>query len=343
MAVDGSFLLEIRKKEVNKMELALVIFLFLVGIVFIVKGGDYFVDASSWIAEVSGIPKLIIGATLVSLATTLPEMLVSTMAAAKGKVDMSIGNAVGSVTANIGLIMAISLICMPAVIKRADYLLKSIFMLAASVFIVLSGFLGQVGMGVSVALLVIFCLFLWENVASAKRAMREDKESNKSHKGWKDIERKEIILNLLKFVIGAIGIVWGADLLVDNGSELARFVGISERIIGVTLIAVGTSLPELITTITSIVKKQSSLSVGNILGANIIDLTLILPLSSLVSGKALPIGEVSARFDLPACLLVGCIALLPAMLFEKFQKWQGILLLAVYAVYMYLTCFASVA
>ena len=107
-----------------------------------------------------------------------------------------------------------------------------------------------------------------------------------------------------------------------------------------TIIAVGTSLPELVTTVTAIIKKQSSLSVGNILGANIIDLTLILPLCSLVSGKALPIAATSARYDLPACLLVGCIAVIPAMVFQKFQKWQGILLLCVYAVYLYLTCSA---
>lgn len=323
------------------MELALAIVLFLVGIVFIVKGGDYFVDAASWIAEVSGIPKLIVGATIVSLATTLPEMLVSVMAAAKANItgnadsiDMAIGNAVGSVTANIGLIMAISLICMPAVIKRMDYLAKSILMLGAACIIVVSGFAGQVGTAASIVLIVIFAAFLWENVASAKRSM---KEGNDEEKREKTIGKKEIAVNIVKFAVGAVGIVWGADLLVDNGSFLAGKIGISERVIGVTIIAVGTSLPELITTITSIVKKQSSLSVGNILGANIIDLTLILPLSSLVSGKALPISAASARYDLPACLLVGCIAILPAMFFQKFQRWQGILLLAVYAVYMYLT------
>ena len=125
------------------MELAMIVFLFIVGIVFIVKGGDYFVDAASWIAEVSGIPKLIIGATIVSLATTLPEMLVSVMAAARGSVDMAIGNAVGSVTANIGLIMGISLVCMPAVIKRGDYLFKSVLMLAAAALIVVCGFQGD--------------------------------------------------------------------------------------------------------------------------------------------------------------------------------------------------------
>ena len=146
-----------------------------------------------------------------------------------------------------------------------------------------------------------------------------------------------MITNLIKFAVGAVGIVWGADLLVDNGSALAAMIGIPERVIGVTIIAVGTSLPELITTITAIIKKQSSLSVGNILGANIIDLTLILPLSSFVSGKALPIAETSARLDLPACLVVGCIAVIPAMILQKFQKWQGILLLAAYAGYLFLT------
>ncbi|MCI8287112.1 MAG: calcium/sodium antiporter [Lachnospiraceae bacterium] len=315
------------------MELALTIFLFLVGIVFIVKGGDYFVDAASWIAEVSGIPKLIIGATIVSLATTLPEMLVSVMAAAKGSVDMAIGNAVGSVTANIGLIMAISLICMPAVIKRRDYLLKSVLMLAAAGLIVACGFSGQTTMPISIVLLLIFCTFLWENVASAKKAMT----GQGSEGSRRNPQKKEILVNVTKFIVGAVGIVWGADLLVDNGSTLATLAGVPERVIGVTIIAVGTSLPELITTITAIIKKQSSLSVGNILGANIIDLTLILPLSAFVSGKALPIAEASARYDLPACLVVGCIALLPTMITQKFQKWQGIALLLAYGTYLYLT------
>ena len=108
-----------------------------------------------------------------------------------------------------------------------------------------------------------------------------------------------------------------------------------------TIIAVGTSLPELVTTVTAIVKKQSALSVGNILGANIMDLTMIMPLCALVSGKALPISPASARLDLPACLLVGLVAVVPALLREKFSRWQGLLLLAIYGGYLYLTCFAA--
>ena len=317
------------------MELALVLALLLLGIVLIVKGGSLFVDAASWIAEASGIPKLIVGATIVSLATTLPELLVSVMAAAKGKTDMAVGNAVGSVTANIGLILAVSLLCMPAVIRRKDYLLKSLLMLGATGLLLACGSTGQLALGMSAALLAVFAVFMGENVTSALHAMAErpGPAENRPSAGG-----RTLAVNLLKFAAGTVGIVWGADLLVDSGSELARFIGISERVIGVTIVAVGTSLPEFITTITAIVKKQSSLSVGNILGANIIDLTLILPLSALVSGQTLPITAGFARFDLPVCLLVGCTALVPALITERFRRWQGLVLLGIYGTYVALTC-----
>ncbi|MCQ2455332.1 MAG: calcium/sodium antiporter [Clostridia bacterium] len=329
------------------MELFLIILLFVIGIVLVVKGGDYFVDASSWIAEVSGIPKLIIGATVVSIATTLPEMLVSVMAArdslfepnpvnAQGLVDISIGNAIGSVTANIGLIMAISLICMPSVINRKDYMLKSLIMLVASAIIVVCGFIGKVSILFSVVLLLIFIFFFTDNIISAKKAVSLSKTEKRDES---ITEKKTVIVNIIKFVFGAAGIVIGARLLVDNGSELARIIGIKERIIGVSLIAVGTSLPELITTITAISKKQSELSVGNIIGANIMDLTLIMPLSSVISGRPLNITNISAMIDLPACLLVGIIAIVPALLFKKFSRFQGIALLTVYIAYVIVTCF----
>lgn len=317
------------------MDIAVTVLLFALGVLLVVKGGDYFVDAASWIAEVSGIPKLIVGATIVSIATTLPEMIVSVMAALQGKVDMSIGNAVGSATANLGLILAIALICMPGIINRKDYLLKSVLMLSAALIIVVCGFSGEVNIVFSLLLMVIFIIFLWENVSSAKKVLANGQGDSKDQSLT---DRKTVIINIVKFIVGAAGIVIGADLLVDNGSELARLMGVSERIIGVTLVAVGTSLPELITTITAIAKKQSALSVGNILGANIMDLTLIMPLSAVISGKSLPVSATSAMIDLPACLLVGGIAVIPALVCSKFSRWQGYVLLAVYAAYIVLTC-----
>jgi len=314
------------------METLVIVLLFILGIVLIVKGGDFFVDAAAWIAEISGIPKLIIGATVVSLATTLPEMLVSTIAASEGKVDMAVGNAVGSVTANIGLIMAISICFMPAVIARKDYLAKSLLMLAAALVVVIGGFLGAVNLPLAVVLLAIFGVFLFENVRSALRADKPAADDRPAK------DKKSVAINTLKFILGAAGIVLGAQLLVDNGSALARLIGVSERIIGVTVVAIGTSLPELVTTITAIAKKQSSLSVGNILGANIIDLTLILPLGAVVSGTSLPLSPSSAMLDLPVCLLVGGIAVVPTLISSKFSRWQGFVLLVVYAVYVVLTC-----
>ena len=145
-----------------------------------------------------------------------------------------------------------------------------------------------------------------------------------------------MIKNLIFFVVGAAAIVIGSQLMVDNGGELALRLGVPERVVAVTLIAVGTSLPELVTTITAIVKKESALSVGNIIGANIIDLSLILPICSLVSGEALPVSAQSIAVDLPACLLVTLLAIVPLILREKAAKWQGALLLAAYVVYLVL-------
>lgn len=320
------------------MELFLPIALFIIGVILVVKGGDLFVDAASWIAEKSGIPKIIIGATIVSLATTMPELLVSVMAAAEGKVDMSIGNAVGSVTANIGLIMAVALICMPGAIKRSNYIIKSILMIAAAALVTVCGITGSVSLAISVVLMIVFIAFMVENIQAVRKnvAAKKDEDEEKT-----PTSKKELITNIAQFIIGAVCIVLGSQLLVDNGSALARLAGVPERVIGVTLIAVGTSLPELITTITAILKKQSSLSIGNILGANIIDLTLIMPLSALISGQALPVSSVLARIDLPFCLLVGLIAVVPALIRSKFSRWQGIVLLIAYVSYVAVTCTAA--
>lgn len=330
---DAAKRLHLFYEEWSYMATFIVVLLFLIGIFLIIKGGDLFVDAAAWIAEISGIPKLIIGATVVSFATTLPEMLVSVFAAMEGKVDMSIGNAVGSVTANIGLIMAISLICLPGEIRRRDYMTKSLLMLAASAIIVLGGIKNAINLPLSLALLIVLAVFFYENVSSAISATRTSAKEDKP-----EFAAKDVAVNIAKFILGAVGIVLGADLLVDNGSELARLVGVSERIIGVTLVAVGTSLPELVTTVTAIIKKQSSLSVGNILGANILDLTLILPVSGFIAGKPLPIAAASAAVDLPVCLLAGCVAVIPALILKRFSRWQGILLLVMYIAYVIFTC-----
>ncbi len=311
------------------MEIFVTIFLFALGIFLIVKGGDWFVDAASWIAETSGIPKFIIGATVVSFATTMPELIVSTLAASQGKADMAVGNAVGSVTANLGLIMAISILFLPSVIKRGQLAFKGLAMIgsAALLYALSSG--GELGAVPGLALIAVFVVFMGENIAAAKKSV-SDLGGERAHP-----DKKTVWVNIGKFVFGAAGIVIGAQLLVDNGSELALIIGVPEAIISVTMIAIGTSLPELVTTITAIVKKQSSLSVGNILGANIIDITMILPICAAISGGSLPIGRQSAVLDIPVCLFICALAVIPALISQKFRRWQGVALLACYGAYVF--------
>lgn len=306
-----------------------IVFLFLLGLALTVKGGDFFVDAAGWIAEVSGIPKFIVGATIVSIATTLPELLVSLMAAARGSIGITVGNAVGSVTANVGLIMALSLIFMPAVIRRKDYAFKLCLHLLSILLLYLFTLSGQLPIPAAIVMLVLFAVFMAENVYSATHQAAKADESERPAK-----DRKTVATNIAKFVLGAAGIVLGAQLMVDNGTAIATLLGIPDAIIGATLVAIGTSLPELVTTLTAIAKKQSSLSIGNIVGANIIDLTIILPLCALISGKPLPVLAQNVQLDMPFCLALVLIAVVPTLILGKLKRVQGALLIAVYAVYI---------
>ena len=311
------------------MSTAVIVLLFALGMVLIVKGGDAFVDAATWIAEAFHIPKFIVGATIVSLATTLPELLVSSIAAARGRSEMAIGNAVGSVTANLGLILGISIFCMPSTMKRRKFALKGLLMIAAAGLLYLLSRGGVLSQQRGMLLLVIFAVFLWQNLREAGQAL-----------GASSGERPEggLALNLVKFALGAAGIVLGAQLLVDNGGALARMLGVPEGIIGVTMIAIGTSLPELVTTLTAIAKRQAALSIGNIIGANVIDLTLILPIAAWISHGSLPIAAQSLRLDFPVCFLVCLIAIVPPLLTARFRRWQGLALLGTYGAYLAALC-----
>lgn len=308
-----------------------VLLLFTAGLVLIIKGGDLFVDAATWIAEASGIPKFIIGATVVSFATTLPEMLVSVFAALEGNADIAVGNAVGSVTANTGLIMCLSLVCLNCAMTRKQFGVKAGILLAT--IVVLFGFTrdGQLSVFESAVILVFFAIFLAENLIAGRR--EQENEASESDTRAK-IDAKTMAINIAKFVFGAAAIVLGAQLLIDNGSALARMLNVPDSIIAATMIAIGTSLPELVTTITAIRKKQSSLSVGNIIGANIMDLTLIMPLCALIQGKSMIVERQGMLLDIPACLVISAAALIPALISGKFKRWIGYLIGGLYIVYL---------
>lgn len=308
------------------MQTGLVILLFVVGLVLIIKGGDWFVDSAVFIANLTGIPKFIIGATIVSVATTLPELTVSVTGVIDGELDLAVGNAVGSVTANIGLIMGISLVCMPAVIKRSQFWLKGVLMSAAALLLWILCKDGTLHMLPSFALFVLLAVYVWDNIRDAKNDVGSDEREV--------VDKKDLPKQIVMFIIGIAAIVGGSKLLIEYGSEIALLLGVPSAIIGVTMVAIGTSLPELITTLTAIRKRESSMSIGNIIGANIIDLALILPICSVVSDGKLTIAEQSYALDMPMCFAMTVIAVLPSLIKGKLYRWQGILMLALYAVYV---------
>ncbi len=360
-----------------------VLVLFGAGLFCIMKGGDLFVDAATWIAESTGIPKFIIGATVVSFATTMPELLVSLFSAFEGNADIAVGNAVGSVTANTGLILCISLVCMQCAMTRRQYAGKACLLLAAICLLFVFTRDGSLSLWESAAILAVFvfymaesllagrreqgaeqpaaiCLLfvftrdgslsLWESAAilavfvfymaeSLLAGRREQGAEQPAEKPKKD--GRTVAWNIGKFVLGAAAIVLGAQLLIDNGSELARRIGVPDAVIAATMIAIGTSLPELVTTIISIRKKQASLSVGNIIGANILDLTLIMPLCALLQGRPQPIERQGMLLDIPACLIISAAVMIPALACGRFKRWMGILAGALYIAYLVImfTCF----
>ncbi len=329
------------KEAILSLSPYLAIPLFIIGLALIVKGGDMFVDAATFIAEVSGIPKIIVGATIVSFATTLPELLVSVIAAAGGDTSMAIGNAIGSVTSNIGLIFALLMIASPSPADRKDFMLKAFLMLTSSLVLVIFGFIGELTFIGSIVLIAVYVTFMVINVKDARSSlMGEVQNVGETKKQKSEYTKKDMTVNIIKFVLGAIMIAVGAILLVDNGEIIAsNLLHIPVAIVSAIFVAIGTSLPELVTAISAIVKKQGALSMGNIIGANIIDLSVILPICSLVAGgKAIPFIPQNMYLDLPVCLLVSLIALLPTMISQKIRRSQGIAMITVYTAYIVVMC-----
>lgn len=327
------------------METFLMYLLFAIGIVLIVRGGDWFVDGAAWLAEVTGIPKFIVGATIISIATTLPEIIVSSMAAMEGhkilisgignyivesqeKVGMAIGNGIGSVICNTALVMAISLIFLPIKIERKDFVPKALLLAASVMALFLLSLNGSLTVSGAVVLLVILAVYIFENIKSARNNISNcDDEPVKA-------DRRSVARHLMLIVVGAACIVLGSRLLVDNGGEIARNWGVSEAIIGVTIVAIGTSLPELVTAVAAVVKRHPSMSIGNVIGANIIDTTLILSVCSFIYGGNLPVSVQNIRLDFPVAIIVSLIAVVPTIIQKKFSRWQGIIMVVIYIAYL---------
>lgn len=310
-----------------------VIFL-IIAIFLVVKGGDYFVSSAVSLAKKTKIPEVVIGATIVSIATTLPEVIVSVTAAINNQYDMSVGNGIGTVIANVALICGLSITIAPLTVKKGSNL-KYIILLFVCAFLVIASINKKIDLYESIILLVVFVAFMIINVIDGKRQMNKypqehDEDVTENHEGimpWKKI--------IPLFLLGALAIGFGAVTMVETASNLAKMIGISDEIIALTIMALGTSLPELTTTIISIRKKQSALGYGNIIGANIINATLLMGLSGAIAGKnGLSITNQSLFVNIPLALLLNAMFVLPLIIKHKTYRWQGIIMLLIYFAYM---------
>lgn len=321
------------------------VFLLAFGFILLIKGGDWFVDAATGIAKRFHLPELLIGATVVSIGTTLPEVMTSAIGAASGSGAMAYGNAIGSIICNTSLIAAITIAIKPAKADRKSLIFPVCFFFGAAVFYALNAYIfGKFDLWMGIVLLCGFVVYMIINVVNMKKNPAEaEPEENTEELDTPELPEKSSAAGLIKdivmLIVSALVIAVGADLLVDNAIVIAEKLNVPQTIISLTIVALGTSLPELVTAITSLMKGHGALSLGNIIGANIFNLVL-------VSGAAISINpfdvpadatfmgmNASLVFDLPLVFIVMGIMTIPTILRGKLARWQGISLLCLYAAY----------
>ncbi len=324
--------------------LAWTIVLFIVGLGLICVAGDKFVDAAVAIAKRLKIPEIVVGATIVSLGTTLPEILVSTTAAVGSaqSPDISVGNALGSIICNTALIAGVGQLIRPTkevksksvgwrmifFVATAAVLFCSVLFSPAQEYTAADGtakhFVGSVGRVIGIILVLAFCVYAFLSIKL------------KDSDGEAEYDENEKVMPLwaalLMLVISAAALFVGANLLVENGQLLALRMGVPERVVAVTMIALGTSLPELVTTVTSAIKGRADVGLGNIIGANLFNILLVLGLPATITGNIAFTGK-SLYIDLPLALLVMVGLIVPMLLRKKGSRVQGAILVLVYIGY----------
>lgn len=308
----------------------IVFIVFFIGLFTIVKGGDLFVDSAIWIAKKTGVSSMIIGATIVSIATTLPEFFVSTVASNEGHPDMALGNAIGSTICNTAFVIGLCSCIKPIKIKKGFFNVKGFMMISYLIIFYIFARDGIVIFKEGVVLLLLLLFFIITNILEFKVGDENTEKVKKEPINSK----KDIILNIIKFILGAWFIVIGAHMLVDSGIKIAKIFEIPQQVVSLTLLAVGTSLPELVTSVIAIIKNEENISVGNIIGANILNLTIVLGSSALVSDNGLFISDQTLYLDIPIALLVMTIFVFSGGIKKEIDRKSGLLLLTIYIIYL---------
>lgn len=310
------------------------VLLFLVGLVLLIKGGDWFVDGATGIAQRFHVPELLIGATVVSIGTTLPEVMVSATSAVSGHGEIAYGNAIGSIICNTALIAAITIAIRPAKVERSSLKTPVIFFFLAAAFYVFTAYhSGRFSRLTGALLLALFLIYMCVTVWQVKRTPQKPSHTEETETSG------SLAKDLFRLVIGAALIAVGANLLVDNGTLIAQALGVPESVIALTLVALGTSLPELVTAITSLAKGHGALSLGNVIGANMFNLVLVSGISTVLAPFDIPQSKTIAGMnaslvvDLPLMLFVMAFMTIPPLVRGRLSRFQGIVLLIIYAAF----------
>ena len=311
------------------------VLLFAVGLVCLIKGGDWFVDGATGIARKFHVPELLIGATVVSIGTTLPEVMVSTTSALSGHGQIAYGNAIGSIICNSALIAAITIAVRPGKVDPKSLRIPVLFFfVAAALYAGVAYTTGYFSRPVGLVLLALFVAYMVCNVMAMKNAPAPAEDAEEEVHEEMSFGK---MIGLL--ILGAALIAVGADLLVDNGTLIAQALGVPESVIALTFVALGTSLPELVTAITSLAKGHGALSLGNVIGANVFNLVLVCGMSITVAPFSIPQNATIAGInsslvlDLPIMFAVMLILTVPALVKGKLSRWQGVLMLCIYAAF----------
>ena len=289
-------------------------------------------DSALKFNKISGVNQVVIGATLMSVATTLPEVFVSIFAVVSGNHGIAVGNAVGSMISNIALVLALYMVFMPHRVSRRALIGKVFYLFIATGMVFLFATNYSIGWFEGFLLLIVFVAFLLISL--------QGKESDKVVEvvvKKEKTSRKEVWSVVGGLLAGQVMLVVGAFLLVDHGERLAHLVGVSETVVGLTVIAIGTSVPELVTCIVSIRKKSGELALGNIIGSAIISCTLLIGICALVGdiyGPDLALSRDIFLISLPFLFVIYCVAIVPMMLKARTYRWQGIALLSLYVFYV---------
>ena len=304
------------------------------GFVCLVKGADWFVDGAVGIATKFGIPQIVIGLTIVAMGTSAPEAAVSITAALQGSADITIGNVVGSNILNILIILGLSALIYPLKVEKTTIWVDIPVMMGATILLFGLGYDGTVSRLDAGILLIIFAAYLGFLFYLTKKNKSEEKLLTSSDIEKENSEETEKKLSLPKaLILTAIGlglIILGSNFAVDAASAIARMVGLSERFIGLTIVALGTSLPELFTSVSASIKKNSDIAIGNIVGSNIFNILFIVGLSGLI----IPVPfEVAFRFDTLVALGAAAMLFVFALPKKQLPKFTGLIMLLSYAVY----------